>query len=336
MEITRCLCGCGNIVTAHDGKGRPSKYYHVNCRKRAQRKRETNKGVTKMQGDVTKTKVWKPGTPIKPVLKYPGAKWSRAKWITSYFPEHRVYLEPYCGSAAVFFNKVKSDHEVLGDADGNIINFFKVLRDLGPELSQAIALTPWAEAEYELCERRHENTGDALADARRFIVWCWQAHGTQLGKSKQSWRHRGLKGNSSTTELWQQVPERLLAAAQRLKDAEIRNRPALELIAYYNAPDCLIYADPPYVLATRKSTKHYQFEMSDEEHVALLEALGAHRGPVVLSGYDSALYDAHLPGWEKVCMPTVAEHGNVHTEVLWLNRKASRIQLSLFDQAHEA
>ncbi len=332
MEQQLCACGCGKPVTLHGGKGRPSQYFHPRCRKRAQRMRDAGGDVTKIEENVTKIERITSSSHIKPILKYPGAKWSRAKWIISSFPEHRIYLEPYCGSAAVFFNKPKSEHEVLGDADGNIINFFKVLRERGPELATAIALTPWEEAEYEICERHHTGTGDELEDARRFMVWCWQAHGTQLGKTKQSWRHRGLKGNSSTTELWQHVPERLLIAAQRLKDAEIRNRPALELIAYYNASDCLIYADPPYVLSTRKSTKHYQFEMSNEDHIELLKALRVHPGPVVLSGYDTALYDMYLPGWEKVFMPTVAEHGNVHMEVLWLNSRAvSHQQLSLFE-----
>lgn len=327
MDKIPCSCGCNNLVESHDGKGRPGKYFSGACRVRAYR----NKGVTKIQVPVTKMPL-NPTIPIKPILKYPGAKWSRAKWITSYFPEHRIYLEPYCGSAAVFFNKVKSDHEVLGDADGNIINFFTVLRERSNELAMSIMLTPWEEIEYERCEKLHSGTGDALEDARRFMVWCWQAHGTQLGKAKQSWRHRGVKGNSSTTELWQQVPQRLLAAAHRLKDAEIRNRPALELISYYNTQDCLIYADPPYVLSTRKTTTHYQFEMDDDDHMALLKALSAHQGPVVLSGYKSTLYDTHLPGWEKICMPTVAEHGNVHIEVLWLNPLAvSHVQLSLFE-----
>lgn len=321
----KCLCGCGQDVEGVV-RGQMKRYATSACRKRTERRR---KAVTSR--DILPT--------VKPILKYPGAKWSRAGWITSHFPEHRVYLEPYCGSAAVFFTKSKSEHEVLGDLNGNITNFFTALRTRGPELALAIALTPWSEAEYEMCEKVHEGTGDALEDARRFMVWCWQAHGTQLGKSKQSWRHRGTKGNSSTTELWQKVPDRLLAAAIRLKDAEIRNRPALELIAYYHTPDCLIYADPPYVLATRKSTKHYQAEMSDDEHIALLNALNDHPGPVVLSGYDSDLYDALLPGWEKVFMPTVAEHGNVHMEVLWLNAKAARVQhtqMSILDEGETA
>jgi hypothetical protein len=185
MEQQTCACGCGQPVISHDGKGRPVQYFSGACRVRAHR-RKGKTDVTKIPEPVTKIGTLKPNSPVKPILKYPGAKWSRAKWIISFFPEHRIYLEPYCGSAAVFFSKTRSEHEVLGDADGNIINFFKVLRERGTELATAIALTPWEESEYEMCERQNAGTGDELEDARRFMVWCWQAHGTQLGKTKQS------------------------------------------------------------------------------------------------------------------------------------------------------
>nr|DAL74635.1 MAG TPA: Site-specific DNA methylase [Caudoviricetes sp.] len=29
------------------------------------------------------------------ILKYPGGKWRIADWIFSFFPEHKVYVEPY-------------------------------------------------------------------------------------------------------------------------------------------------------------------------------------------------------------------------------------------------
>ncbi len=54
MEQQTCACGCGNPVIKHDGKGRPGKYFHPNCRKRAQRMREASYDVTKIDGDVTK------------------------------------------------------------------------------------------------------------------------------------------------------------------------------------------------------------------------------------------------------------------------------------------
>ncbi len=268
---------------------------------------------------------------VKPILKYPGAKWSRARWIISHFPKHQIYLEPYCGSAAVFFCKEPADHEILGDSDGNIINLFQVLRTRGSELAEAVALTPWAEAEYEVCKKQYAGTGDALEDARRFLVRCWQAHGPLLGKASNTWRHRGIRGHAVTTSLWKQVPERLLAAAIRLCDAEIRCRPALELIAYYNHSECLIYCDPPYIKSTRRADGHYRYEMTEEEHRELLSALDVHQGSVVLSGYAHPLYDACLQGWHKEVMMTMTEHGQNRQEVLWLNPRAIwQQQLSLF------
>ena len=39
---------------------------------------------------------------IKPILRWPGAKWRIAKWIASYFPEHGTYLEPFLGAVRYF------------------------------------------------------------------------------------------------------------------------------------------------------------------------------------------------------------------------------------------
>ena len=47
------------------------------------------------------------------ILKYPGAKNKLAKWIFSYIPEHSVYVEPFFGSGAVFFNKKPVAEETI-------------------------------------------------------------------------------------------------------------------------------------------------------------------------------------------------------------------------------
>jgi len=272
---------------------------------------------------------------IKPILKYPGAKWKLAHWIVSYFPEHSHYLEPFAGSAACFFSKSPVGHEILGDLNRDITNLFQVIREHGQELARLVEFTPWSEAKFERISDCYSGTGDPIEDARRFLVRCWQAHGVRF-RGAQSWKHNGLKGHQYPARRWRDVPERILAVVDRLKDAEIRNRPALELIAYYNDPECLIYADPPYVRATRND-RFYQHEMTDDEHIALLNALEAHRGPVILSGYAHPLYDSRLQHWYRVTAPAVAEHGRQRTEVLWLNLKAARLQqLPLFAESEVA
>lgn len=92
-----------------------------------------------------------------------------------------------------------------------------------------------------------------------------------------------------------------------------------------------MYVDPPYMLSTRSGAL-YEHEMKDEkEHVQLIEALDKHVGPVVLSGYSTPLYDGMLAHWQRVTNGSLAEKGQVRTEVLWLNAKAQRRQLNLFE-----
>ena len=81
----------------------------------------------------------------------------------------------------------------------------------------------------------------------------------------------------------------------------------------------MIYADPPYLLGTRKGPQYCVEMGSREEHEELLEALKAHPGPVMLSGYESALYDAELKDWIKMSRKSCCEKGGKRQEVVWMN-----------------
>ena len=102
---------------------------------------------------------------------------------------------------------------------------------------------------------------------------------------------------------------------------QFENRPALELLARYDGADVLVYADPPYLGATRRNKKIYRHEMmGEQEHEQLLNALDAHAGPVALSHYRCGLYDKMLErGWAVETVSTVAEHGKRTVEALYTN-----------------
>ena len=117
-------------------------------------------------------------------------------------------------------------------------------------------------------------------------------------------------------------------------EAQIENRPALEVIARHNGPEVLIYADPPYMRDTRTASGDaYHHEMTDAGHEALLRALMAHKGVVILSGYDSDLYNDMLRDWRKETLNTTAERGARRTECLWINPvgadNGSNLQMSM-------
>lgn len=120
----------------------------------------------------------------------------------------------------------------------------------------------------------------------------------------------------------------MIMATERLKDVQIENLPAIELIERYNTEDVFIYADPPYLHGTRKNYL-YKYEMDDADHIKLLETLIRHPGKVLLSGYDNDLYNSRLQGWKKVSKSTIAEGGAKRVETLWMNYDVGQEQLHL-------
>lgn len=262
----------------------------------------------------------------RPLLKYPGAKWSAASWIVPRLPVHEIYLEPFFGSGAVFFNKEPARLETINDRDHNVVNLFRVIREKPEELAQLVACTPWAREEYEIAcmalealEACKATECDIYA-ARLFLVRCWQAFGTLTGQ-KTGWRHSATGRAPAMPQQWAKVPERITKAAGRLLEAQIECMDAVELIRKYNDPKCLIYADPPYMPGTRRK-RIYAVEMDEAQHVDLLEALEAHSGSVVLSGYDNALYNERLANWRRIEKKAAAERGQSRLEVLWIKEAA--------------
>lgn len=266
---------------------------------------------------MTALKLVEPAPKRSAALRYPGSKWSIADKITSCFGDHYHYVEPYFGSGAVFFTKTESPHEIVNDSNGEVVNFFRVLRDRTDDLCWALETTPWSRDEYDCSD---ETTGNELENARRFVVRIWQAHASDLAK-KTGWKNRGSKQRARGMSVrWQRVPSELACLAWRLKDAEIENRPALDVMRRFSASDCLIYADPPYLPSTR-TQKMYGQEMTEEEHREMLEVLLEHEGPAVLSGYDNDIYNETLSDWEKVSVkPPKVEKAAVRTEMLWVKR----------------
>lgn len=72
------------------------------------------------------------------------------------------------------------------------------------------------------------------------------------------------------------------------------------------------------------------FEMDDPAQNDLLDVLLAHKGPVILSGYDNALYNDRLRSWYRKESISYTQVGIRKREVLWMNYDVDYKQMSLF------
>lgn len=257
-------------------------------------------------------------------FKYPGAKWSYAEWINYFIPPHKYYLEPYFGSGGVFFNKEPAQYETVNDIDGLVVNFFRACRDYPDQLARAINLTPFSRQEYMQIQENKAGeeialTGDCVEDARRFAVRCSQSFGPKLA-DRSGWRNTKCSKGPINPKIWSRVPDTVYQMSARLKHAQIEQTDALQLIRDYNNAECFIYADPPYLGETRNNSRLYRAEMMNEQnHIELLNVLLAHKGPVILSGYDNDLYNQTLSGWRKEQKQGRASSAGSRTETIWMN-----------------
>ncbi len=226
----------------------------------------------------------------------------------------------------MLLNRSPSPVETYNDLDGEVVNFFRVLRDEKDRLIEAIGLTPFSREEFALACRLDPSVS-RLERARRFYVRARQVR-TGLAQKASLGRWANCKntsraGMSGVVSRWLGAVEDLPAIAERLLRVQIENRPAVDVIRLYDSPQPLFYCDPPYVHATRTDSNAYGYEMNDEEHEVLAAALNRVRGKVALSNYQCALMDKLYPApkWRKTVTGPRTNHATKgkRVEVLWTN-----------------
>src|SRR5690242_8873556 len=184
---------------------------------------------------------------LKSPVPYFGGKGRLAPQIAALLPPHRHYVEPYCGSLAVLLAKTPAPMETVNDLDHGLMTFWRVLRERPLELCRVAALTPHARAEHaEACDLDAPDVDD-LELARR--VWVQLTQGRAGTRRQTGWRHYVKPaGNTSMPDYLDGYLDRILPAAERLREVSMECRPALDLIHQYGAePEVLLYVDPPYL-----------------------------------------------------------------------------------------
>ena len=257
---------------------------------------------------------------VAPPFPYYGGKRKLAPWITDLMPTHDGYIEPFFGSGAVLFSKRPARREIVNDADGEIVNFFRALREHPTRLAASCRLTPYARDEHA---DKTPPTND-LDRARRFYAKVGQSFSHGTGNS--GWACGSGRASGNRARSFQSNIDRFNQIADRLANVVIENCDAADVIRRYATESDVVYCDPPYVHDTRGEPEAYACEMSDDDHRNLAETLHETKATVLVSGYDNTLYRELFDGWHT---ETQSTHSTVasdpgmseRVETIWANRK---------------
>lgn len=259
------------------------------------------------------------------VFGWYGGKFSHLDWLLPRLPRAHHYCEPFSGSAAVLLNRESSPVETYNDIDGDVVNFFRVLRDRQDDLVRAIALTPFSREEFHRAINGSIQGITDLERARRFYIRARQAR-TGLAQTATLGRWANCKntsraGMSGVVSRWLGGVEALEEIAMRLLRVQVENRPAVEVIRLYDSAETLFYCDPPYLHETRGDSKAYGFEMDTTQHSELADTLKQCRGKAAVSGYRCDTMDKWYKGWKRYDAPVKQCHSikQLRQECLWMN-----------------
>jgi len=262
---------------------------------------------------------------LTPPLKTHGGKHYLANRIVELMPPHVHYVEPYAGGLAVLLAKdPEGVSEVVNDLDGELINFWDVLRDsfTFKLFERLVGATPFSR---QVWDRSASKVSTDVDRAYNFFVSCRQSLAGRRESFAPLSKTRTRRGRNEQASAWWTAVEGLCEVHERLKFTVIECAPALEIIVREDGPSTLFYLDPPYMPSTRSTVGEYgKFEMTVEDHRQLLDVVKSCKGAVMLSGYRSVLYDSQLHGWNRhqFDMPNNAASGETkerRLENLWCN-----------------
>lgn len=243
-------------------------------------------------------------------LRWAGSKRKAlAQLKAAYSDRDRQYIEPFAGSAALFFS-VRPNSAVLGDLNGQLVNAMRHVRDEPEKLFNRLARLPRnAKVYYEIRSEFNGMRSFGLEAAVLFVYLnrnCFNGLWRTNSTGKFNVPYGGAEmGRIPPLELF-------LGCSHALKRAKIRHQDFRKTIADAGS-ETFIYADPPYFTATERTFIEYgkrSFGGKDLDDLIISLSKAAARGAHIALTYHEAMPIEGLPArWKRTRLQIVRNVG---------------------------
>lgn len=212
----------------------------------------------------------------RPIVPWIGGKGRLVDDILPLFPAHECYVEPFCGAAALFFNKQPSAVEVLNDVNGDMVNLYRVVQH---HLEEFVRQFKWALSSRQVFKWLQDTRPETLTDIQRAARFFYLQRLAFGGKVEgQSF---GTATTSPPKLNLLRIEEELSAAHLRLADTCIEHLDWSACVARYDRPHTLFFCDPPYW-----DTEGYGVDFPLAQYEALAEAARTIKGAMIITVND--------------------------------------------------
>lgn len=232
---------------------------------------------------------------LKPPITYYGGKQNLLKTILPLIPEHKCYVEPFCGGAAVFFAKGPSRVECLNDLNGELVNFYRVFKTRFDKLNEKCQATLYARSEHARASSIYRNPTDFDEVERAWALWVLGGMGFS-GELTGGWGYGA--SNTSKVAAFRGKKKRMSECSKRLEGVQLECSDALKVIKVWDRDYTFFYVDPPYVGSDQG---HYSGYTEEDFHNLLLSLEGI-KGKFMLSSYPHEILSEFTErnGWRQI------------------------------------
>ncbi len=223
---------------------------------------------------------------MKTPITYYGGKQQLVKHLLAIIPAHRLYCEPFFGGGALFFAKPKSEVEVINDLNGEVINFYKVLKTDFKALEKEVKATLHSRELFNKAREIYKNPKKYNELKRAWAFWTLTNQG--FAGMVTSWGF----GNTPSKEksLANKRDDFTSAYADRLRTVQVENNDALKVMDRCDGKDTFFYLDPPYFNSDMGHYKGY----TEADYTKLLEKTAGLKGKFLLSSYPSPVLNRFI------------------------------------------
>ena len=147
-----------------------------------------------------------------------------------------VYVEVFGGGGSVLLNKERSVREILNDANGNLINLYRVVREHPEELKDRLLYVLHNREDFKLAQRRLAQfpPADPIQRAADFYQII-----------RQSYAGNGKQFCTVARSMWAGFPA-IDRVAGRLQGVTLEIEDFETIFQRYDSPNTHFYLDPPY------------------------------------------------------------------------------------------
>ncbi|HAL51830.1 MAG TPA: DNA adenine methylase [Sphingobacterium sp.] len=258
---------------------------------------------------------------LRTPISYYGGKQKLASRIISLIPRHTLYCEPFIGGAAIFFAKRPSEIEVINDTNGELINFYRTVKEDFSALEAEISTSLHSRDLHRKASLIYNNPDMFDRVKRAWAVWILSTQ-SFAGILDGTWGF-DLSKNTTTKKINTKRHGFTRTFAQRLQRCQLECADALYVIASRDTPESFFYCDPPYF---NSDLGHYD-GYTEKDYEDLLNLLSGIKGKFLLSSYPSPILKRFTKkyGWQKwsinqkISVNAKAGNQKTKTEVLVAN-----------------